>query len=31
MTKNSKNEGKMRFFEQNYAQNGISKFDMPIC
>ena len=31
MTKNSKNEEKMRFFEQKCAQNGISKFVIPIC
>ena len=30
MTKNSKNDGKMRFLEQKCAQNGISKFDMPL-
>ena len=31
MTKNSKNEGKMRFFKQKCAQNGISKFVIRIC
>ncbi len=31
MTKISKNEGKMRFFEQKCAQNDISKFFIPIC
>ena len=31
ITKNSKNEGKVRFFEQKCAQNGISKFVIPTC
>ena len=31
MTKNPKNVGKMRFFIKKCAQNGISKFVIPIC
>ena len=31
MIKNSKNEGKIWFFDQKFDQNGISKFDMLIC
>ena len=31
ITKNPKNVGKMRFFIKKCAQNGISKFVIPIC
>ena len=30
MTKISKNEGRRKFFDQKFDQNGISKFDMLI-
>ena len=30
MIKNSKNVPRMRFFEQNYPENDISRFDMLI-
>ena len=31
MIKNSKNEGKIEFFDQKSDKNDISKFDMLIC